>query len=269
MKSSKTYTVSQVSKIAGVSVKTLHHYDEKGLLVPFSHVENGYRVYEQKHLVLLQQILIYRELSFGIDEIKRLLNTNSNDLKKALYQQKQHLLQRQQSLAKMINSIEVTMDNIKYKENYDILFEDIPKEKAERWEKMSRERRGDEHVDAEIEAIGKIGEQRMKEIKTESERISKAFAKTIGQPIESELVQQITQEHYDSLNNVHHLMIKIHGDADAKQTDIGFDEYVAMANSVDEQEVAELCEFYGEGYAEHARQAMIYYAHQKLKRDGD
>ena len=58
------YSVKQVARLSGVSVRTLHFYDEAGLLKPAYHTANGYRFYEEPQLLMLQQILFYRELGF-------------------------------------------------------------------------------------------------------------------------------------------------------------------------------------------------------------
>ena len=68
------YTVKQVSAMSGVSVRTLHFYDETALLKPAYVKGNGYRVYEEAQLLILQQILFYRELGFELKRIKRILN---------------------------------------------------------------------------------------------------------------------------------------------------------------------------------------------------
>ena len=60
------YTVKQVAAMSGVSVRTLHFYDETGLLKPAYHGANGYRFYEEPQLLMLQQILFYRELGFEL-----------------------------------------------------------------------------------------------------------------------------------------------------------------------------------------------------------
>lgn len=263
MKQDQSYTVSQVSKLAGVSVKTLHHYDEKGLLVPFRQQTNGYRVYTQQHLVRLQQILIYRELDFSIEEIKQLIDVESGDLIAALSLQKQLLNERQHSLSKMINTIEVTMSSIKGKENYAVLFEDIPKEKAERWMEISREREGDELTDKMMNAMAEVDEEQMRKIKQQGDDITQRFAKTIGQAFDSELVQAITQEHYDYLNQTRKMFASLNNKEDEVGS-VSKEDYLLMAESTDYQDVHELCEHYGEGYAEHAKQAMIYFANNKL-----
>src|SRR3954464_5497167 len=67
------YTVKQVATVSGVSVRTLHFYDEAGLLKPAYHGANGYRFYEEPQLLTLQQILFYRELGFELKQIKQIL----------------------------------------------------------------------------------------------------------------------------------------------------------------------------------------------------
>jgi DNA-binding transcriptional MerR regulator len=156
MANAKVYSVSQLSKLAGVSVKTLHYYDHKGLLVPIRQPDNGYRTYSQKHLVILQQILIYRALDFSIEVIKNLLNAKNQDLHQALLEQRIMLVERQQSISLMINSIETTMNNLQAKKNLDILFQDIPKDKVERWDAMTRSRAGEDKVQESVQNFAKL-----------------------------------------------------------------------------------------------------------------
>lgn len=72
-------TVSDVSKLSGVSVRTLHHYDEIGLLRPTRVTDAGYRLYDDKALERLQQILLFRELAFPLKEIKSILERTDYD----------------------------------------------------------------------------------------------------------------------------------------------------------------------------------------------
>ena len=66
-------TVNEVSKLSGVSIRTLQYYDKIGLLHPTDHTEAGYRLYDDTALAKLQQILLFKELEFPLSEIKRLL----------------------------------------------------------------------------------------------------------------------------------------------------------------------------------------------------
>src|SRR5512145_2574364 len=67
------YTVKQVSRLSGASVRTLHFYDEVGLLKPAYQAANGYRFYEEPQLLTLQQILFYREMGFELKQIRKIL----------------------------------------------------------------------------------------------------------------------------------------------------------------------------------------------------
>ena len=78
------YTVKQLADLAGVSVRTLHYYDEIGLLEPSYVGENGYRYYEDAELFRLQQILLYRELDLSLAEIREILDAPDFDLVSAL-----------------------------------------------------------------------------------------------------------------------------------------------------------------------------------------
>ena len=80
-------TVGEVSRLSGVSVRTLHHYDRIGLLHPAEITEAGYRLYGEAELERLQQILFFRELEFPLQDIGRILNSGSFDRNKALDQQ--------------------------------------------------------------------------------------------------------------------------------------------------------------------------------------
>ncbi|MGM9602187.1 MAG: MerR family transcriptional regulator [Faecousia sp.] len=87
-------TVKEVSRITGVSVRTLHHYDAIGLLKPTRVTEAGYRLYDDTALRRLQAILLFRELQFPLKEIKEILDSPGFDPKEALAQQI-HLLELQ------------------------------------------------------------------------------------------------------------------------------------------------------------------------------
>jgi len=80
-------TVHEVSKLAGISVRTLHYYDSIGLLSPTEVTEAGYRLYDDSALEQLQLILLFRELQFPLKEIREILNSSNFDRKKALEQQ--------------------------------------------------------------------------------------------------------------------------------------------------------------------------------------
>ena len=95
-------TIHEVSKLAGVSVRTLHHYDAIGLLPPTRLTEAGYRLYDDTALARLQSILLFRELEFPLRDIKRILDDPNFDQSAALADQIKLLELRQEQLGRLI-----------------------------------------------------------------------------------------------------------------------------------------------------------------------
>jgi DNA-binding transcriptional MerR regulator len=95
--------------MAGVSVRTLHHYDETGLLVPSSRSRAGYREYTSADLDRLQEVLIYRRLGFGLTEIRTLLDDPGHDRREALLRQRALLGQKVAELQSVQRLVEHTL----------------------------------------------------------------------------------------------------------------------------------------------------------------
>lgn len=106
------YKVKEVSGIAGVSVRTLHHYDEIGLLTPGAVNEAGYRFYTDRELEKLQQILFFREIGFSLKEIKAILDSPSFDRKSALEAHRELLLEKKRRLEGIIDTVTRTIQSI-------------------------------------------------------------------------------------------------------------------------------------------------------------
>lgn len=95
-------TVNEVSKLTGISVRTLHHYDDIGLLKPTTVTEAGYRLYDDTALERLQHILLFKELQFPLKDIKEILESPDFDRKKALEQQIKLLTMKKEHLENLI-----------------------------------------------------------------------------------------------------------------------------------------------------------------------
>ena len=95
-------TVNEVSKLAGVSIRTLQYYDSIGLLKPAEYTESGYRLYDDAAMERLQQILLFRELEFPLKEIKEIVTRPDFDKKKALEQQIELLTMKKEHLENLI-----------------------------------------------------------------------------------------------------------------------------------------------------------------------
>jgi DNA-binding transcriptional MerR regulator len=107
------YTVKQLASLAGVSVRTLHHYDEIGLLVPPVIGANGYRYYDERSVLRLQSILFYRELDFPLQAIKAVLDRPDFDPLVALQEQRTALEARLGRLHRLIATIDQTISHLK------------------------------------------------------------------------------------------------------------------------------------------------------------
>lgn len=96
-------TVHEVSKLSGVSIRALHHYDKIGLLRPAQVTEAGYRLYDDTNLERLQLILLFRELKFSLKEIRVILDSSDHDRTKILEQQVELLKLQKEHLENLID----------------------------------------------------------------------------------------------------------------------------------------------------------------------
>ncbi|MDD5370774.1 MAG: MerR family transcriptional regulator [Anaerolineaceae bacterium] len=107
------FTVKQLSKMAGITPRTLHYYDEIGLLKPTIVGDNGYRYYAEESLLLLQQILLYRELDMPLEHIKEIMGRHDFDVLTALENHKNELLKRIAHLERLITTVDQTISHLK------------------------------------------------------------------------------------------------------------------------------------------------------------
>lgn len=136
-----SYSVGQVAGFAGVTVRTLHHYDEIGLLVPSERSHAGHRRYGDEDLDRLQQILFYRELGFPLDEVAALLDDPETDPRAHLRRQHELLTARIEKLQKMAAAVEHAMEartmgiNLTPEEKFEVFGDKDPEEHAEEAER--------------------------------------------------------------------------------------------------------------------------------------
>jgi len=136
------YTISQLAKMAGVSARTLRHYDQIGLLEPSSRSAAGYRQYERRDLLRLQQILFFRELDFPLGEIQAILDDPDFDQVQALEGHRQRLQRRMARLSQLLHTLDKTLlqlteDNMTLTDEE--LYEGFTKEQRERYEREANE----------------------------------------------------------------------------------------------------------------------------------
>jgi len=184
-------TVKEVSELTGVSIRTLHHYDEIGLLKPTSVTEAGYRLYDDAALERLHTILLFRELEFPLRQIKEMMNSPSFDPTLALEQQIE-LLQKQYT---HIGRLIALACEIQKRGKAAMGFEAFDKSEIEQYKQEARERWGG------TEAYQEYVMKQMRLTPDESRRQGEEvidFLKEIGQmrhlPVDSADVQQKIKE---------------------------------------------------------------------------
>lgn len=111
------FTVKQLSTLAGVTPRTLHHYDAIGLLKPSQIGENGYRYYGEEALLRLQQILFYRELNLPLEEIGQIMGRRDFELLPALESHKTALTKQIKHLERLIQTVDSTISHLKGETN--------------------------------------------------------------------------------------------------------------------------------------------------------
>ena len=109
---SMTYTVSDVAGATGITVRTLHHYDEIGVLRPSERSPSGYRIYDEADLERLQEVLFFRELGFGLGEIRTSLADPSLDRRQVLLRQRSLMADQVKRFRQMVKAIDRALDAI-------------------------------------------------------------------------------------------------------------------------------------------------------------
>ncbi len=139
------YTVKKLADLAGVSIRTLHYYDEIGLLSPTSVGSNGYRYYEEPAMLKLQQILFYKEVGLSLDEIKSAVNQPGYDLVGALERHRSALMDEVDRLGLLIETVDRTIQYVKGNTAMDDvnLFGGFSSEKQKQYEQEIREKYGE------------------------------------------------------------------------------------------------------------------------------
>ena len=193
-------TIGEVASLARVSVRTLHHYDDIGLLSPSERSENGYRHYSDADLATLQQVLFFKELGFGLGDITRIMHDPDFDRLEALRMQRKMLNDKSAQLALMAEAVDaaigatqggVRMDT---KDMFEAFGEFDPKE----YEKEAEERWGG--TDAYKESARRTKRYTKEDwarIKAEGEAVNAAMAALMdeGVPSDDPRAMDLAEEH--------------------------------------------------------------------------
>jgi len=202
-------TINRLAKLAGISVRTLHYYDETDLLKPALIQDNGYRLYDEESLKTLQQILFFRELEFSLKQIKQIMSSESFDETEALFKHKELLKAKRDRLNGLISLVDKTLrgQQISLKE-FDMT--EIEKQRRQYAEEV-KQRWGQTAAYKQSEArTKKYTKEDWSKIEQESSDIFKAFAACMreekGSKNADELVRawqaHISKYYYDCTDEI-------------------------------------------------------------------
>lgn len=148
------YTIQKLADLSGVSARTLRYYDEIGLLRPARASGNGYRIYKQEQVDLLQQILFYRALGVSLEEIKSILSDPHFDRETALEHHLNTLLKQKEQIDVLIRNVKTTIGHLKGEgsmkdhEKFEGLKQQLIEENETQYGEEIRHRYGSESIDA-------------------------------------------------------------------------------------------------------------------------
>lgn len=175
------YNISQLSKLSGVSARTLRYYDEINLLHPSRTNEAGYRFYGDKEVNLLQQILFYRERGLSLEKIRFILYDENFDMLKALNEHLTELENRRERLSKLIDTVKDTIASVKgeFIMRDSEKFEAFKKDVVDQYEKLygeeAREKYGDSEVDMAVNKVLSLSKEDYEKFQTLGKKVMEAL----------------------------------------------------------------------------------------------
>ena len=151
------YKINEVSKLTGVSIRMLHHYDKIRLLEPSKRTDSNYRMYNDDDIARLYQILLFKELEFPLQEIKQILDDKDFNREEVLKAQRNLIFEKKKRLERILESIDDTIEslggNVMSKDNFKAFGYEEVKKHQERYKEETEKRYG--KSDAYRESQGK------------------------------------------------------------------------------------------------------------------
>lgn len=194
------YQINELAKLAGVSVRTLHYYDEIGLLPPAFVKDNGYRYYTEKELLRLQQIIFFRELDFDLERIKGILDSPRFDALHVLRDQKELLKLKRERLGRLIRLIDKTMKNMEDEKEAKVTEKDLrecfARGKYEEYKEEAEEKWGKENIKRSENIVKGMSKEQLEKIKTEGDEINRALVRGMEKGAGSPEVQEVIERHF-------------------------------------------------------------------------
>lgn len=202
----ESFTIRKLADMAGISVRTLHYYDQIGLLKPRYRHDNGYRYYGEEEVILLQQIMFYRELGFNLDEIRSIISSSDYNVSEALEQHRNLLVKKGERLKELINTVERTISKMGKGTGMSIkeFYRGFSDEQIEKYRDEVRRRWGSKILEESEKKIIDIGQEKFIELQAEGGKIFKTIMEHMSDGYDSKHVQDLIVEWRKWLENFHH-----------------------------------------------------------------
>jgi DNA-binding transcriptional MerR regulator len=249
-----TYTVRKLAEMAGITVRTLHHYDELGLLKPSARTPAGYRLYADPDLLRLQQILFFRELGFPLEQIRTILEDPDFDQVRALERHREMLQLERERLSLLLATIDKTIVKL-MEENMGItdeeLWEGFSQEQIERYRRESRDAYGVQVVEESERRAKGMSRGQWQAVKDEGDAVTRGLAALMDRRPDDPEVQALVARHYK--------WVCTFWTPDAAA-------YAGLGQLyTDNPEFRANYDKYNVGLADFLREAMAYYAEHELR----
>lgn len=245
------YSVKQVAELAGVSIRTLHHYDEIGLLKPAERKESGYRYYSREDLLKLQQILFYRELGFELRQIMDILEDPDYNLLNALEFQRAELRKKSGEIRTLIKTLDKTIVELKTGKKMKIeeMYSGFSKEEVGEIREEVIQKWGEDELLNSESRIGKLSKEEWQAVGQKGEQVGKDMAKLLHLVPADPKVQEVVKQHYSWLGNFY---------------EVSKERYLGLADLyVGDERFTAYYDKYGKGTAQLLSEGMKVFASEK------
>ncbi len=175
------YTISKLANISGISTRTLRYYDQIGLLQPARVDRNGYRIYGNREVDLLQQILFYRELGVTLNSVRKMITSDDFDLERTLQGHLENLKQERRRIDLLIENVAKSISSMKGEtqmtdnEKFEGFKQELINENEKKYGKEIREKYGDKNVDDSNSRVSRMTQEQF----DEAENIRQEFEKVL------------------------------------------------------------------------------------------
>lgn len=187
-------------------MRTLHYYDEIGLLKPRTRSESGYRYYGEEAIVRLQQIMFFRELGFSLDDIGQIISKPDFDVVEALQSHRTLLMKKAERIDELLSTVDKTIKKLKgdVKMKIKEYYRGFSDEQIEKYRREVRDRWGEKTLEESEKHVIKMGKEKFASLQAEGEKIFQTIADNMAAGHNSDVIQAQIAKWRDWLENFHH-----------------------------------------------------------------